>query len=467
MNEGRPVWNWRKRLQIVAVTAGLAFAAAGVAPVLPVYSAQQDAFADAAAADHFRYLFGLPTATDALSASAASETAKAKWGVDLTAEEEADLDSRARLQEELGKVDELVASNSASLGGFWLDQRASHGHGFVVMVGFVGAVNKDLLTQLEDAAPADVIVKAAVVERSAKELQELADRALEVGAKDSNVTGVSLATQDNSVLVRTLDGSIPAALDQPGYVVEQGWLTPVVCTSTIRCSLRPYRGGMEIQDEFRNPDGTKNWYECTSAFTVKRSNGAYSLLTAAHCQQDYVDPNVWTYVSSIGTIQSLGEWGSDTVPPHSIFCLTICDMDVETQLINNLVSLPTSKNIILYSGTDTAHAITSYRTWGSSWNGSSVCSVGVRSNVSCGLITSVGTGNIPMRKENYTARINKGAYADLAGNIVGGDSGGPVLNGGKAYGTMTAVTPNGIAFFSAVSPALSGLSVTLCTTSSC
>jgi hypothetical protein len=420
------------------------------------------------AAAMFRDMFGLPAAREAFANSAISPTSKAKWSVELTAAEEADLDARAVLQEQLNDVAALADANRARLGGTWLDQRAGGGHGFVVMVAFVGSVDVGLMSAFGAAAPAGTARQSTIVTRSMSDLEALEDKAATAAETNLDITGVSLAPQENAVLVHTLDGQLPAELAGiAGYKAVLGGNQEIGCRTYFRCSLRPYRGGMEIQDKFTNDNGTVGWEECTSAFTVKRSNGAYALLTAAHCQMDYTQlDTTWTLNNSIGTVEPVGNFGADTVPSNSLFCLTVCDMDSETQLINNVI-LPSSKNIIAYSSSEFSRAITGYSSYSSSWVGRSICAVGISSDQGCGTITSVGSASINMRKEHFTARINKGGYASLTIWPKGGDSGGPVLSGGIAYGTNTAVTGSGYLFFSALSPALSNLGVTLCTTSAC
>lgn len=427
--------------------------------------------ADAAAAARFRDIFGLPAAADALAKAAISSTSKAKWGVDLTAAEVADMDARTALQDQLDGVDAIVAANGSRLGGVWLDQRGSQGHGFIVMVPFVASVDDNLLNKIRAAAPVGTAIQPVIVARSAAQLEALSDAAAEATAEDLNVSGVSVAPQDNAVIIHTIDGRLPAAIvGIDGYVVVQEGLESIGCTSSYRCTTRPYRGGMEIQDQF-GVSGAYGWEECTSAFTVKKpSNGLWYLLTAAHCQIDYNNNTVFTMNTANTTIEPYGYWSSDTVPTRSLTCATVCDMNVEAQLIGSLL-LPnlTNKNGIVYSSTDKTHAITGASSWSSSWVGRSICAIGVKMNLSCGTINSVGSAMIHMAKEDYTARINKGAYAYLANVPQEGDSGGPVLSGGTAYGFNTAVTTDGTGklFFSSVSYALTDLSVSLCVTAAC
>lgn len=238
---------------------------------------------DAAAAAKFRDMFGLAPAAQAFASSSVSATSKAKWSVDLTAAEEADLDARAVLQEQLDDVAALADANGVRLGGTWLDQRAGGGHGFVVMVAFVGSIDPDLMSAFAAAAPSGTNIKPTLVKHSMSDLEALADKAWALAETNLNITGVSLAPQRNAVLVHTVDGRLPAELaDSAGYEAAVGGNQEIGCRTAFRCLLRPYRGGMEIQDKYTKDNGTVGWEECTSAFTVKRSNGTYALLTAAH-----------------------------------------------------------------------------------------------------------------------------------------------------------------------------------------
>lgn len=455
----------RRASRAFAFASGLLLA---IGSLSLVSAAPERSAGEAATAARFRNIFGLPSASDAFANTPASSTAMAKYGVDLTAAEEADLDARSKLQEQLGGVEAIVLKNGARVGGMWLDQHSSLGHGFIVMIAFVDSVDEGLLKDINSAAPVGTTIQAVVVARSAAQLDELAAAAQEAAGDDTNINGVSIAPQDNAVVIHSADGSLPAALaGVAGYEVVQETVTPAGCTSAYRCTTRPYRAGMEIQDQYGSSPNY-GWEECTSGFAVKRSNGAHSLLTAAHCQYDYSGSNVYTMNQANTTIEQLGTWGADTVPPHGTSCLTVCDMNVEVQLINSLVlSLPSAIDSVLYSSTDTLHDINSYSSWSSTWVGKSVCAIGVSSNLSCGTIQSVGYVVIDMHKETYYARVNKAAYAYLANPIQDGDSGGPVLNGSVGYGINTAKTDNGQDIFSSLSYALSELGVTLCTTDAC
>lgn len=417
-----------------------------------------------ARADAFRAEVGFPPAGVALANMSVSPTAEGKWGIPLTVAEEADLDSRAALQEKLGAAQALVEANADRLGGSWLDQRAAHGHGFIVKVGFKDSIDARLLDQITALVPAGVETQAVIVGRSMNDLEAIADAIDNETSGNQSVSGISIAPQDNTVVVRTIDGTLPASIDPKGVTVVAGSLVPAgSCINVVRCTWRPYRGGMGFYSKWQD-NGHENGEQCTSGFFGRKTtSGSLVMITAAHCQKDYTNDTVYAMDSNDFV---LGDFGIDTVPPWSIFCATECDMDTEVLIFNSLTSVPNSKNIIYYADNDKSHPITLMRNWGSSWVGAVVCSPGNVSQLQCGTIVSTGQGRIPMSKEGFIAKVNKGAYATYT--VVGGDSGAPVVNQNTAYGLNSARDPvTGNAFFTSISPAMSPLNLTLCITANC
>jgi hypothetical protein len=415
-------------------------------------------------ADAFRAELGLPSAQLALTLANVSPSSVDKWGIPLTATEEADLDQRAVLQEQLGDAQAMVASNGDRLGGTWLDQRAGNGKGFVMVVAFKKDIDEALLEKIRSVVPQGVKVAATVVRRSMNELEAIAESINKATTGDQNVSSISIAPQENAVLVRTIDGKSPAGVAFEGVVVLEGSLEPTAsCVNGPRCTTRPYRGGMGYYSKWHD-NGVEKGEQCTSGFFARKTtNNNVVMITAAHCQKDYTNDTVYAMDSNDFI---LGDFGIDIVPSHSIFCLTECDMDTEVLIFNSLTSVPNSKNIIYYTDNDKSHPITLMRNWGSSWVGAVVCSAGNVSQLQCGTIVSVGQGRIDMHKESFIAKVNKGAFATYT--VAGGDSGGPVVNQNTAYGLNSALdTVTGNAFFTSISPAMSPLNLTLCIAAGC
>lgn len=438
--------------------------------------------AQAERADAFRAELGFPPAKVAFANAEASPSSLTKWGLLLTPSEEADLEERSSLQEQLGGVQRIVDANTAYLGGAWLDQRAGDGHGFVLMIAFADQIDARLLDDLTKELPLGVRMGTVIVDRSFAELEAIQAQVLEATRKTERgyVASVAIKPQDNVVELMTADGRVPAGLnDRDGLVTERGSTVPafvpneggngyVYCSPDDRCYLRYFRGGVQIIDKTASSGG---WEQCTSGFYARKTtaSAAIVMVTAAHCQVNFYDDTVYGKDDT----EVIGGWGSDTTPPDSIFCMDICDMEVEVQLINNLTSVPSTRNTIYLDSANKAWAITSWRSYGSgaSWVGGTICHSGTYSGKQCGTITSVGTFQMPMPKRGYDARMSK--IASTTAMVHGGDSGGPVTNSHTAYGTSSGVydvnqtTKFGKLAFSALSPALDDLDIDLCTSPAC
>jgi hypothetical protein len=414
-------------------------------------------------ADEFRWELGYESAAEAFRDAPASPTSVSKWGIPLTEDEEGDLDRRADLQEKLGPTQEVVELDPDRFGGSWLDQRGGAGKGFVFTIGFVKEIDEDLLAGLSRLVPSDVKIRGVVVDRSMAELEAIAAEILAADRKSQEpLAGVSIAPQLNAVVLLTTDGQVPKHLRGPGVVAEVGAIMPTACTPADRCTLRPFRGGEGIQDKFQVSGGS-SWWQCTSGFFARNTSDILVMITAAHCQRSYWDDVVYGKDHT----DPIGGWGPDTTPPWSLACATYCDVDVEVQIMDNVTSYPASKNIIYYNSSNKSRAITQLRNYGSSWVGSVVCLSGVTTDTSCGTITMIGTACcVGIPKEGYNARINKGAFTTAVTEE--GDSGGPVTNTNVAYGIVTAkYNTSRNLYFSSLSPGLSQLNSTLCTTAAC
>src|SRR5690349_20381500 len=118
------------------------------------------------------------------------------------------------------------------------------------MIAYVKRVDDVLESTIRSAIPVGVKFETLVVENSLSSLHSIADDILDATRDDPNVVGVSIAPQNNSVIVRTRSGSWASAYSSSTVDVIRGQLSPVGCTTQSRCSLRPFRGGEGLQDQW-------------------------------------------------------------------------------------------------------------------------------------------------------------------------------------------------------------------------
>lgn len=408
----------------------------------------------------FRATFGLTQDPKVLSDDAFTATSVEKYGVPLTTDEEKDIDERFALRDQLDSLVAFVQGHADVLGGVWLDQTASLGHGTIVTVGITNQADDESLSQLASLVPDGTDVALAHVTYSLSQLLAASDSAIAMGVKhpEYGVLGARVETQNNRVVVRIGPESqgIPDIETGP-IVFEVGErLRSVACNPAARCTFLPYRGGLQIIDKI---GGT--WYQCTPGFWAKQAGTTnFYMITSAHCDQApygddaYRDANVATH---------LGLWNRDSIDGSG--CSTTCKTETYRVLVDPARVPATGRNCVYESAGLTCRQITSSAIWANIVNGTPVCMAAVVSSVVCGTVTSTGSDQVfSAHHGNQWITFTKGINTNWP--AVSGDSGSPLYAGSTAYGIVSAVA-GGRTFSTSVQWALSDLGLSLCTTSTC
>jgi hypothetical protein len=104
-------------------------------------------------AQRFRESMGFSTDPDTLAGYSMTATSVQKYGVPLTKAEEEDVDGRIAMQESLGPLVDFANQNSEAMGGIWLDQAVSHGHGATIALASTRETSQELLAQATALVP--------------------------------------------------------------------------------------------------------------------------------------------------------------------------------------------------------------------------------------------------------------------------------------------------------------------------
>lgn len=413
-------------------------------------------------AQRFRESMGFSTDPALLATMSMTITSQQKYGVPLTRAEEADIDARITLQESLLPLVDFANAHDDVMGGVWLDQTATHGHGAMINVALTDRADQRLVAQAAALIPAGVAVAYPKVNRSLGELwNTFADVERTVSAPAHTafeLIGYHLDVPSNRIEVVVADGGQGEAAAQfgPSVLVNVGVpLRPTSCVPAARCTFLPYRGGLQILDPH------PQFYQCTSGYWAKQpQSGNFYIITAAHC--DAAPASIDAYRNDL--TQHLGLWNADSI--SGIGCGSTCPANTETYrvLIDSGLVPGSGRNCVYESAGLTCRTITTTAIWSNIVTGTVVCMAGVTSSVKCGHVTSIGSGVVPEDRYPAPANVSKGIYTDFVAGL--GDSGGPEYSGSTAYGIIAAIG-GGKTFASSVQWALTDLGLSLCTTSTC
>ncbi len=206
--------------------------------------------------------------------------------------------------------------------------------------------------------------------------------------------------------------------------------------------------GIAPAESFQGGETMQAIRSCTWGFTARRSNGSgydYGIITAGHCGNDLPIETVRFSMHGVELPFVYG-WLSATTDAqfHSIPAPTSGSHHVlDDYLCRDARSYPNPSCDV--TGTIARADMTVAR---DDMPGDFVCHTGKSSGISCGEITNI---NHQLRWANAPCRDSAGAIVECGHVFVkvegqqlrgcGGDSGGPVYRGGKAYG-ITAATTN-------------------------
>jgi len=277
----RPVLPVAERVLASAVLFG---------PTAPAGAAEESetlqATAEAAAE---RAVYNLPTDPQTMAALAAGlDVGTAKWGIAMTAEEEAKIDIPGRMRFVSDAEDRLLprARMLPQYAGSWIDQ--SDRGGLVVML---TEIPEDVLAELESLVPdASRGFRIERVQHSYQELLEAVERAADVWAKlqGPRLLSVYIDERSNGLVANVLavDGTtarelgprVASLLGVPVSVVADAVTSPsdVACTTRSNCS-DPYKAGVLIRE-----GSVSGEPPCTLAFPIVVS-GDIQVVTAGHC----------------------------------------------------------------------------------------------------------------------------------------------------------------------------------------
>lgn len=243
-----------------------------------------------AAAAAERATFGLPAEVGTVSALLGSsrDVGTPRWGIAMTAEEEAsiDLPGRMRFADDLEDAFLPYARSLPTFAGAWIDQAS--GGGVVVGLTEISPVIQKDLEALTPQPSRGVRLVAAV--HTENELRDALDAAMETwsGFGGPQPLSVYVDERRGSLVVNVLrsDGAaayqvapqVSGQLGVPVVVVADETERPrdIACTTRSNCS-DPYRAGVLIRE-----GSVSGEPPCTLAFPIL-ANGDIQVLTAGHC----------------------------------------------------------------------------------------------------------------------------------------------------------------------------------------
>ncbi len=394
-----------------------------------------------AAAWSFRHALGFNTDADYLATVAASDDATTEFGVPLTPDEAREIRRRNAVLDSAASLVKAVYSNPSEFAGVWLDHLA----GGVLVV----AVTSEYGLYLAEQHGASAV--GAEIRQVAHPYAELAGLADRIGAQQdalrasgAAITGWYVDEIHNRVQV-DLASATPEAraivADRFGPAVAVGEASFVDVTCNYISSCTPWRGGIDIQRPFTG--GTEY---CTSGFTARPTGSSSTryLLTAGHCGS-----GLWKHAGT--TIGTTTRNSLDLTSPIS-----------DSQRIPmSPAGQGTPYNVIYLTTSVTASPITSQVNQVDATLGTTLCAAGRGSGYRCGIITARAYQHNVAGKIMYSTRADFGS--------AGGDSGGPVFSGHRAFGTVSQAAggANGDTLFSPIDFVMTDLGTRLCLNSSC
>lgn len=200
----------------------------------------------------------------------------------LTPAEEAELNRRASMQEEMDAL-EKHAESLPAFAGHWIDQRA----GGVITVAFNGG-SQDRVADLQPLVPANAALKVIDVPHSLDELRALEEQIHEdlpvLKRQGIEVVHWGVDVSENRVKVGIvgLNDSVEKALRErygDRFVLLPANPSTTGCTGRETCIGPPLRGGISGA-----PAGTSYRNRCSIAFLIHYGS-ATQWLTAGHCAQ--------------------------------------------------------------------------------------------------------------------------------------------------------------------------------------
>lgn len=341
----------------------------------------------------------------------------------------------------------FIVSQRDNFGGVFVDQPA----GGTLDVA-LAAESVKMRAAVSRLLPETASIRWRVVQRSLTDLDkirnELIGRIPDFQGAGASVASIGIDVRRN-VVVLTVDGPI----DKIGHDLRQDFggavevasgpmLSPVVCSS--RSSCDPWRGGIKILP------GDGSGFQCSYGFNVRSATSSTKyMMTAGHC-----DNENWRHAG------------------YSIGTTNLNNLQTSGSVLGDFQRAPTflasPMNLIYASDTDKSRAITAIRTYRNQLIGDYVCASGVMNGYRCGSIVD---------DDLHYGIVFRGQTIYMWGKLAGstgdplrsdpGDSGGPVFNGGTAYGIVSARDGNTKTAYSVSDHAMSALGIRFCLSSLC
>ena len=244
-----------------------------------------------------RQAFGLAVDDRALAElQGGADVGAVRWGIPLTAAEEAALDLNGRMAFE-SDLEASLLPYVRSLSGFagvWIDQR-NGGRAVVLLTDLDPEVERQIRSRLPAASRGLLIVRA---ERTYDQLRLASQQARQVAA--GTVPALSIATVSVDVPANGLRVGVAGWLEDPARLAAEATVSgvlgvhvslfTVVVGSDVACLTRenchsPMKPGILIH----RGSNTSDWY-CTSSWHIHVGTDE-QFLTAGHC--GYFTPNSW------------------------------------------------------------------------------------------------------------------------------------------------------------------------------
>lgn len=204
----------------------------------------------------------------------------------------------------------------------------------------------------------------------------------------------------------------------------------------------PFRGGVIIRNNITSPYYSTK-LSCTSGFTGYRNTvpTTYYILTAGHCGQPYEEFGQNTFS---GTYEGYGRIGLMDVSGYRL------NSQADAGRIRITDATYKSNRIII--APNVTREITSAASVGTYGTGAFVCLSTTRYQDTDGDYFNCGTvddGSYDSNRYDKYYNRNFSGTVERMGNYkcIGGDSGGPVIDGAKAVGTITARRDDGRCVF--------------------
>lgn len=264
-------------------------------------SSREQWIADAAAE---RALYGLPSdvATVQRLRDLGNDVGSAQWGLAMTANESRAIDFPARIQFTNEAHTALIpyVESLATFGGYHFDQRNG-----IRLVVSVTQLDDSVRKEVASRAPAEGAVEVRLVRSTYKELEIAVARTAEVVATlvpDATLTGASLSTVDNGVVIEVLSEHVDRVAARLGDIERELGVSVAIAPGTTvelhHCTLDrhhcdyPMKTGVFLV-------GATGLDRCAMGFHVRWGTYDERFVTAAHC--GYLQSGSW-YMQNYGWI---------------------------------------------------------------------------------------------------------------------------------------------------------------------